>query len=135
MTSYSDDFTVLASVPTVVETEARTNQHATTLVRMSNRRKLAIAPQKYSVTLLTSTPTSPGSNHKGDEVRSPMNRTPKFLGITLDIHFTFGPHYRHCIERASRALNVMKALARSHKTRCQPRRAISHPVSHARRQL
>ena len=29
----------------------------------------------------------------------------------LDTHFTFGPHTRDCVERDSRALNVMKALA------------------------
>ena len=42
-----------------------------------------------------------------------FNRTPKILGVTLDTHFTFGPHSRDCVELASRALNFMKVLAGS----------------------
>ena len=41
----------------------------------------------------------------GDAV-APMNRTPKILGVTLDTHYTIGPHARDCVERASRALSV-----------------------------
>ena len=48
----------------------------------------------------------------GDAV-APLNRTPKILGVTLDTHFTFAPHARDCVERASRALKVMKATAGS----------------------
>ena len=48
----------------------------------------------------------------GDAV-APPNRTPKILGVTLDTHFTFAPHARDCVERASRALKVMKATAGS----------------------
>ena len=48
----------------------------------------------------------------GDAV-APLNRTPKILGVTLDTHFTFAPHAHDCVERASRALKVMKATAGS----------------------
>ena len=41
---------------------------------------------------------------------APLNRTPKILGVTLNTSFTFDPHARDCVERVSRALNVMKAL-------------------------
>ena len=42
-----------------------------------------------------------------------LNRIPKILRVTMDTHFTFSPHARDCVERALRALNVMKALAGS----------------------
>ena len=75
----------------------------------------AIALQKSSVTLFTPD-THQSRLHPqmkiGDAV-APLNRTPKILGVTLDTHFTFGPHARDCVERASRALKVMKALAGS----------------------
>ena len=48
--------------------------------------------------------------HIRDEV-APLNRTLKILGVTLDTHFTFGPHARDCVEHAWRTLNIMKALA------------------------
>ena len=78
-------------------------------------KQLAIAPQKSSVTLFTS------DTHRyqswfhpkvpiGDEVAL-LNRTPKIPRVTLDTHFIFGHHAHDCVERDSRALNVMKALA------------------------
>ena len=42
-----------------------------------------------------------------------LNRAPKILGVSLDTHFTFGPHAHDCFEQASRAFNVMKAFAGS----------------------
>ena len=41
---------------------------------------------------------------------APQNRTPKILEVKQDTHFTFAPHARDWVERASRALNVIKAL-------------------------
>ena len=77
--------------------------------------KMVFAPQKSSVTLFTSD-THQFRIHPqvriGDVV-APLNRTAKILSVTVDTHFTFGPHARDCVERASRALNVMKALAGS----------------------
>ena len=91
----------------------RANQLCSSLVKWTDRKQFAIAPQKFSVTLLTSD-TNRSRLHPqvliGDVV-PPLNRTPIILGVTLDTHFTFGPHARGCVEQASRALNVMKALA------------------------
>ena len=55
--------------------------------------------------------------------------------MTLDTHFTFGPHACDCVERASRALNVMKALAGSSwgfttETLVATYKAIVHPILH-----
>ena len=98
-----------------MEAEARANQLYTILVRWAEDKKLAIAPQKSSMTLFTS---DTHQSRLRPQVRignavAPLNRTPKILGVTLDTHFTFEPHARDCVERASRALNVMKALAGS----------------------
>ena len=54
MTSYTDDLTLLASAPSIVEAEARENKLCSTLERWENGKQLAIAPQKSSVTLFTS---------------------------------------------------------------------------------
>ena len=90
-----------------MEAEARANQLCSILVRWADSKQLAIAPQKSSVTLFTS-----DSTLIGDAV-APLNRTPKILGVTLDTHFNIDPHAHDCVERASRALNVMKPLAGS----------------------
>ena len=112
MTPYADDFTLLASAPSIVKAETSANQLCAILVRWADGEQLAIAPQKSSVTLFTSVTHQPRLNPQeriGDAV-PPLNRTPKILGVTLGTHFTFGPHDRDCVERASRVLIVMKAL-------------------------
>ena len=115
MTSYVGDFTLLASAPSIVEAEVRADQLCSTLVRWADGKQLAMDPQISSVTLHTSD-THQSRLHPqvriGDAV-TPLNRTPKILGVTLDTLFTFDPHTRNCVERASRALNVMEALAGS----------------------
>ena len=113
MASYADDFSLLASAPSIVEAETMTLQLCTILVRWADGKQLAIAPQKSSVTLFTSD-TQQSRLHPqvrtGDAV-APLNRTPEIMGITLDTHFAFGPHALDCVERASRAFNIMKALS------------------------
>ena len=134
MTFYADDFTLLASAPSI-EAEARANQLCGILVRWANGKQLAIAPQKSSVTLFTSD-THQSRLHpqvRIDDAADPLNRTFKILGVTLDTHFTFSPHAHDCDERALRALNVMKALAGSSwgfttETLVATYKAIMHPI-------
>ena len=113
MTSYADDLSLLASAPSIVEAQAIANHLCSTLMRWAHGKKLAIAFQKSSVALFTSD-TQQSLLHPlvriGDRV-APFNGTLKILGVTLDTHFTFGPHARDCVEGVSRALNVMEALA------------------------
>ena len=109
--------TLLASAPIIVKVEVKANQLCTSLVRWGDGKQLVIAPQKPSVTLFISGIHQSWFHpqvHIRDEV-GPLNRTPKILGVsvTLDTHFTFGPHARDCVERASRACNVMKQSANS----------------------
>ena len=54
MTSCADDFTLLASAPSIVEVEAKANQLCSSLVRWTDGKQLAIAPQKSSIKLFTS---------------------------------------------------------------------------------
>ena len=110
MTSYADDFTLLASTPSIVEAESRANQLCSSPVRWADDKQLAIAFQKSIVTLYTSD-THQSRLHPqvriGDAV-TPLNITPKILGVTLDTHFTFGLHARDCVERASSLLKSWK---------------------------
>ena len=92
------------------------NLLCTNLVRWADGKQLVFAPQKYSMTPFTSDTPQSWLHQQlqiGDEV-TPWNRTPKSLGVKLDIHFTFGPHVRNGVERALSAFNaVIKALAGS----------------------
>ena len=112
MTSYSDKFTLLASAPSIVEAEARANcapfWFCGLMVSI-----WPLAPWNPAWPCSHPIPTSPDCHPQvqiGNAVAL-LNRTIKILDVTLDIHFTFGPHARDCVEQASRALNVTKALA------------------------
>ena len=48
--SYADDFTLMASAPSIVKAEARAYQLCSSLLRWADGEQLAIAPQKPSVT-------------------------------------------------------------------------------------
>ena len=66
----------------------------TILVRWANGKQLGITHQKSNVTLLTSD-THQSQLHPHVQISdavAQLNRTPKILGVTLDTHFTFGPH-------------------------------------------
>ena len=113
MTSYADNFTFLVSTPSIVE--ARTNQLCSTLVRLGGGNQLAIKPQKSIVTLFT-LDTQQSLLHaevRIEDVVAQLIRTLKILGVTLDTYFPSALIPRDCVERAARALNVMKALAGS----------------------
>ena len=87
MTSYADDFTLLASAPSIAEAKARANRICSTLVRWANGKQLAIASWHCSPRI----PTSPGSTHK-------------CISVT---------RWPRCVQHISRLLNVIKALAGS----------------------
>ena len=135
MTSYADNFTLLAPAPSIMEAGARANQLCSSLVRWADGKQLAIESQKSSATLFTS-----DTHHSWlhPQVRicnavAQLNITPKILDVMLDTHFTFGPHIRNCVKRASKALNVMKALAWSSwgfttETLVAPYKAIVCPI-------
>ena len=79
MTSYTDDFMLLASTPSIVEAEARANQLCSSLVRWADDNQLAIAPQKSSVTRFTSD-THLSRLHPQARIGDPVgqsDRTPK----------------------------------------------------------
>ena len=111
MTYYNDDFTLLASPPSIMEAEA--NQLTIALIRWATMKQLTIAPAKSSLNLFTSD-THQSHLHPQvmiEEILAQLNKTSKILGITFDTHLTFGPHVRNTIERATRALRVIKDLA------------------------
>ena len=86
MTSYADNFTLLASAPSIVEAKARANKLRAILVRWADGKQLAIATQKSSVTLFTSD-THQSQLHpqvRIGEAVALLNRTPKILSVTLD---------------------------------------------------
>ena len=94
--------------PSIVEAEAQANPLWSTLSRWAHI-KLAIAPQKKSVTLLTL--GTPQSWLHPRRLGGPLwAELIKSVGVTLDTHFAFDPNACDSIKRATSALNVMRAL-------------------------
>ena len=63
-----DDFTLLASTPSIVEAEARTNQLCAILVRWADGKQLVIAPRKPAWPCSHPIPTSPDSTLRCESV-------------------------------------------------------------------
>ena len=96
-------------------------------------KRLKFNPKQSRISRYIYTDTHQSRLHPQVDEVAPLNRTHKILGVTLDTHITFGPHARDCVERASRTLNVMKALAGSSwgfatETLVATYKAIVHPI-------
>ena len=114
MLSYADDFTLLASAPSILEAEARANQLTTTLVlvRQANRKHFPPEFQRDTVHL-GYTPVSAPPTMANRRRSGPLNRTPRIVGVTLDSHFTFGLHAPRLYRASFQNHNIMRALAGS----------------------
>ena len=105
MTSYTNNFPLLASVPSIVEGDAKAKLLCPTLVTPPPPEI-----QRHSVHFghppVLSPPTSVNRRRGGSAEQNHKN--PKcHVGHPLHLR----PHARVCVERVTRALNVMKALA------------------------
>ena len=111
-TSYGDDFTAVTfSTPSL---QQRSGCHVTIVMCATGPRVMASTFPSQSPTSPFSPPTStsPGWIHWSRLVFSPsLVRQPKILGVTLDTHFTFGPHIRRIADSARARLKILKALA------------------------
>ena len=90
---------LLDTAPSIASWRSRRerNQLCPSLVRWADGKQLAISPQKSRVKLLTSD-THQSWLHSQvwiGNAEAPLYRTPKILGVTLDTHFTLGPHARN----------------------------------------
>jgi hypothetical protein len=79
----------------------------------ADSKDLSIAPNKSSIILFTPDPAKgkfhPQVLYKGDVI--PLNKCPKILSITWDTQLTFSNHINDVVARASRRLQILKALA------------------------
>ena len=80
---------------------------------VANGKELVIAPQKSRVTLFTSDAHQSCLHPQISANRwwgGSLEQGRKILDVAPDTHFTFSPHSRDCVERASRALNFKASL-------------------------
>ena len=116
ITSYADDVTIAVSHPDISrDASTISSLLSDSFVPVSNwaeGNKMGIAPDKSSATLFT-----PWTSQVNAELavtingaRVPTEKKPKILGVTFDPLFTFTPHVADIAARASRRLQVLKAL-------------------------
>ena len=109
MTSYDDDFTLLASTTSIVEAEPKSHS-SDEMGKWETSSHYSPEIQRDSI-YYRYPPCSPAFTHNCESATRwlHLNRTHKILGVMLDTHFTFDSQVSDYIERASRALNIMKA--------------------------
>ena len=121
LTSYTEDFTLLGSSPSIEEAYARANIISTDFwegqvgsnwplfLRNLAWRWILTSLVSVSGTLDTHQSWNQPQVWICDEV-DPLNWTPKILGVMLDTRLNFSPHALDYVEWASRARNIMKVL-------------------------
>ena len=111
--SYADDMYFCDSNSDVSELGPSLTAALVSVKEWADRNKLVLAPEKSSVTLFT--PDTHQSKFHPHVMlggtRLELDRQPKFLGVTWDTHFSFGPHIEALRNSASRRLAVLKSVA------------------------
>ena len=113
LSSYADDFTSFHSSPDYLESVDILHNHLSSIESWPSPMNLSIAPHKSSLTLFTpqykQSKTQPQIIINNTPV--PLEKEPKILGVTFDIHFSFSMHVKNITKRANFKLKVLKALA------------------------
>ena len=111
--SYADDYTIFESDVDLVAIDERLNCDLRRIEEWARRKELSISAEKSSVTFF-STDSHQHSHHPQVFIGGsllPLNKTPKILGITLDLQLTFGPHAKMVMEKTAPRMNVIKAVS------------------------
>ena len=110
-TSYADDFTLVAldMDPDVID--QKLNHALRKIAKWAKRKNLSITAEKSNVTFFTTDPHQhhPQVSYCGSPL--PVIKNPKILGVTLDPHYTFGPHVKTIANKVAAHLKVLNALA------------------------
>jgi len=113
LTTYADDCTIVASGKTVEEATDKANAYLTIIKRFFSERKLMLATQKSSATLLTSwtreVNVTLDVNIDGQPI--PTVKYPKILGVTLDSLFTYAKHANELCAKLGTRNRVLHALS------------------------
>ena len=109
----ANDITVRASGVEISELEHKVNTYLTEMSQFLRENSLLISTPKPSVTLFTPDPAQANTRPKIKIAASelPLVRSPKLLGVYLDIYFSFNKHCVQVANRFSKRNNVLKALA------------------------
>ena len=110
---YADDITVWASGVKISELEQKVNTYLTEMSRFLWESSLLISVPKSSVTLFTPDTAQANTRPKIKIADSelPLVRSPKIIGVYLDIFFSFNADCVQVANRVGKRNNVLKALA------------------------
>ena len=89
------------------------NKYVDEVTNFLEERSLILSPEKSTVTLFTpdshEAKTRPPVKIK--ELKVPLEKHPKILGVTFDTMHSFSQHAKLTVEKANKKLNILKALA------------------------
>lgn len=114
MVCYADDTLVLAGGRWWHDTANRTEDAVACAVRAIRRLGLTVSPAKsealwfFDQRRRGTPPPGLSVNIGGEEV--PVKRQMKYLGLTIDSRWTFGPHFEQLVPKATAAANALCGL-------------------------
>ena len=112
---YADDITIYTSGPVVADLINGLNIYLSQVLNYINNKKLTVSATKSTVTLFT---PDTYEHHLHPQVKLadqvlPLEKNPRMLGVTLDIHLTFTQHCSNIAVQLQQRNNVLKTQAGS----------------------
>ena len=110
---FADDVGILATAPNIKQAEEEAQETVNTVVKWSKEWRLTLNATKSEAALFT---TNRKEAHETvaisiDGKQIPFNKTPRFLGVTLDRELTFVPHIKDVATKAKPNLRMLSALS------------------------
>ena len=110
--SYADDINILSSHNTIKEAENRLQPYLHDIFNWTQENDLQLNADKSTATLFTPDPAEYNTtlNLTINNAIIPTVKNPKILGLHLDPKLNFNQHIQQTKEKASKTINVLKAL-------------------------
>jgi hypothetical protein len=113
ISSYADDITIISSHPKHKIAAQQVQPFINTLENWLSDNRLKVAPEKSTVTLLTSHTQEhkeiPNLTLCGEPI--PHKPETKILGVTYNTSMSFTPHINSVTERCNKRLNALRAIS------------------------
>ena len=110
---YADDIAVWAQSRDKIAALSKVQEAIKKFGIWSEEHKLTLNPHKCEISFFSTDPKEAGwcPNARLNGVTLPVNRTPKFLGITYDRTLTFRPHVEDVKSKVLGRINILASLA------------------------
>ena len=133
--TYADDISILSTHTNITTAQTQVQEYLHQIYNWTQQNQLSLNTSKTTTTLFTPDPaqynTTLSLQINNDIL--PTVKNPKILGLTLDPKLTYSTHIQNIQQRATKTINLIKALTTTHwgktkETLSTTYKAITRPI-------